>query len=33
LLKAKIIKLYPELITMRDNNSTKAFLIRAAKEA
>jgi transposase len=33
LLKAKIIELYPELITMNDNNSTKAFLIRAAKEA
>ena len=33
LLKAKIIELYPELVTMKDNNTTKQHLIRAAKEA
>ncbi|KIN03214.1 hypothetical protein OIDMADRAFT_18547 [Oidiodendron maius Zn] len=33
ILKAKIIELYPELITMNDNNATRQFLIRAAKEA
>jgi hypothetical protein len=33
LLKAKIIELYPELITMRDNDSTKELLIPAAQEA
>jgi DDE superfamily endonuclease len=33
LLKAKIIELYPELITMNDNNATKAHLIQAAEEA
>ncbi|KIM96273.1 hypothetical protein OIDMADRAFT_20716 [Oidiodendron maius Zn] len=32
ILKAKIIKLYPELITINDNNATRQFLIRAAKE-
>ena len=33
LLKAKIIELYPELITMKDNDVTKRHLIRVAKEA
>ena len=33
LLKAKIIELYPELVTMKDNDTTKQHLIRAAKEA
>jgi hypothetical protein len=33
LLKAKIIELYLELITMKDNDATKRHLIRAAKEA
>ena len=33
LLKAKIIELYPELVTMKDNDTTKWHLIRAAKEA
>jgi hypothetical protein len=33
LLKAKIIELYPELVTMKDNDTTKRHLIRAAKEA
>ncbi|KIM93681.1 hypothetical protein OIDMADRAFT_21483, partial [Oidiodendron maius Zn] len=33
ILKAKIIELYPELITINDNNTTRQFLIRAAKEA
>ena len=33
ILKAKIIELYPELVTMKDNNTTKELLIRAAKEA
>lgn len=33
ILKAKIIELYPELIIMKDNDSTRAFLIRAVEEA
>jgi transposase len=33
LLKAKIIELYPELVVMKDNDTTKAHLIQAAKEA
>ena len=33
LLKAKIIELYPELEVMKDNATTKAHLIEAAKEA
>jgi hypothetical protein len=33
ILKAKIIELYPELVTMKDNDATKRHLIRAAKEA
>ena len=33
LLKAKIIELYPELEYMKDNDTTKAHLIMAAKEA
>jgi hypothetical protein len=33
LLKAKIIELYPELITMKDNDMTKRHLIRVAQEA
>ncbi|KIM99407.1 hypothetical protein OIDMADRAFT_20021 [Oidiodendron maius Zn] len=32
ILKAKIIELYPELITINDNNATRQFLIRAVKE-
>ena len=33
MLKAKIIELYPEFTTMKDNKQTKALLIQAAKEA
>jgi hypothetical protein len=33
LLKAKIIELYPELVVMKDNDTTKAHLIQAANEA
>ena len=33
LLKAKIIELYLELITIKDNGASKRYLIRAAKEA
>ena len=33
LLKAKIIELHPELETMKDNDSTKAHLIKCAEEA
>lgn len=33
LLKAKIIELHPELVIMKDNQSTKAFLIKCAQEA
>jgi transposase len=33
LLKAKIIELYPELEYMKDNDTTQAHLIAAAKEA
>lgn len=33
MLKEKIIELYPELVVMKDNNTTKALLIQAAKEA
>jgi hypothetical protein len=33
ILEAKIIELYPELVTLKDNDSTKAKLILAAKEA
>ena len=33
ILKSKIIELYPELITMNDNDATRLFIIRAAKEA
>jgi hypothetical protein len=33
LLKAKIIELYLEVITIKDNDATKRYLIRAAKEA
>lgn len=33
ILKAKIIELYPELIIMRDNDSTRQHLILAAQEA
>ena len=33
LLKAKIIELYLELITMKDYDATKRHLIRAVKEA
>ena len=33
ILKAKIIELYPELVIMRDNDSTRQLLILAAQEA
>ena len=33
LLKAKIIELHPELVTMKDNDTTKAHLIECAQEA
>jgi hypothetical protein len=33
IFKSKIIELYIELITMNDNDATRLFLIRAAKEA
>jgi hypothetical protein len=33
ILKAKIIELYPELIIMKDNDSTRTFLIQAVEEA
>lgn len=33
ILKAKIIELYPKLVTMKDNATTKEYLIRAAQEA
>jgi transposase len=33
LLKAKIIELHLELITIKDNDASKRYLIRAAKEA
>jgi transposase len=32
LLKAKIIELYPELVTMKDNDQTNKLLIRALQE-
>ena len=33
MLKVKIIKLHPELVTMKDNNATKEHLIVCAQEA
>ena len=33
ILKAKIIKLYLELVTIKDNNTTQAHLILCAQEA
>ena len=33
MLKAKIIELHPEFITMKDNDDTKVHLIRCAQEA
>ena len=33
MLKAKIIELHPELVTMKDNNATKEHLIVCAQEA
>ena len=33
MLKAKIIELHPELITIKDNNITQAHLILCAQEA
>ena len=33
ILKAKIIKLYPELVTIKDNDVTKKHLIVCAQEA
>ena len=32
ILKAKIIKLYLELVTMKDNDITKRYLIQVVKE-
>jgi hypothetical protein len=32
LLKAKIIELYPELVTMKDNDQKNKLLIRAVQE-
>jgi transposase len=33
ILKAKVIELYPELIIMKDNNTTRDLLINAVEEA
>lgn len=33
ILKAKIIELYPELVSMKDNDTTRELLIKAAQEA
>jgi uncharacterized membrane protein YheB (UPF0754 family) len=33
ILKAEIIRLHPELITLKDNDSTRAILIEAVEEA
>ena len=33
ILKAKIIELHPELVTMKDNNTTQAHLILCVQEA
>lgn len=33
ILKEKIIELYPELIIMKDNDTTREFLIKAVEEA
>ena len=33
MLKAKIIKFHPELVTIKDNNTTQAYLILCAQKA